>query len=40
MPFATMEELIAELHPFLELCHEELVKNQVDIRKVVYMVVY
>jgi hypothetical protein len=40
MPFDAMEELIGELRPFLESQYEELVNDRVDVRKVVYMVIY
>ena len=40
MPYNTMEDLVEELHPFLESQHEELVNDQVDIRKVAHMIVY
>jgi hypothetical protein len=40
MPYEAMEDLIGELRPFLESHHEELVKDRVDVRKVVHMVIY
>jgi hypothetical protein len=40
MPYEAMEDLIGELRPFLDSHHEDLVRDQTDIRKVVHMVIY
>ena len=40
MPYDAIEELVGELHLFLEPYHENLVNDHDDVRKVVHMVIY
>jgi hypothetical protein len=40
MPYEAMEDLVAELRPFLEPHHEDLINDRLDPRMVVHMVVY
>jgi hypothetical protein len=40
MPYEDIEELVEELRPFLESEHENLVNVEIEIRKVVHMVIY